>query len=257
MWKSVVDLTSGARIGLAESFIHTTLVNLGKYFPGKIWGILARGWRLSERHDASPADILRTTYIEQYYLFLCAGVVSAILAAALFPSLLLIVGAALGIIFVAVSPYVHRHFARVFVWLLSRLQRTAGSPDAKWSDAPMRQRDNVFLFAGFFCMWLLSGVFFYAVYLSIFPGTPAADEFALMTLANTVAIVAGFVAVFAPGGIGVREGVSAAILSARMPIADALMLGVVFRIWVVAFEILAGVLAFAVTRRLAAKERSA
>jgi hypothetical protein len=59
-----------------------------------------------------------------------------------------------------------------------------------------------------------------------------------VVIANTVGITIGFFAVFAPAGIGVREGMTAWMLSTYMPLADAVILTVLFRLWLLAVDAL-------------------
>jgi uncharacterized membrane protein YbhN (UPF0104 family) len=56
---------------------------------------------------------------------------------------------------------------------------------------------------------------------------------------------------FAPGGVGVREGVGAALLANIMSLEDAVLLMLMFRLWVVVMELIAGA---AVLRNATAKE---
>jgi hypothetical protein len=65
---------------------------------------------------------------------------------------------------------------------------------------------------------------------------------AVMVMAITGGFLAGFLALFAPGGVGVREGVGAAILVPLMTLENALLLMLLFRGWVVVAELLAGAL---------------
>jgi len=59
-----------------------------------------------------------------------------------------------------------------------------------------------------------------------------------LMLANTVGNTLGFLALFAPGGIGVREGVASSILAGFMPLGDAVMLSLLFRLWTVVLDAL-------------------
>ena len=64
----------------------------------------------------------------------------------------------------------------------------------------------------------------------------------VFVLSLTAGFLAGFVALFAPGGVGVREGVGAALLANIMSLEDAVLLMLMFRLWVVVMELLAGAL---------------
>lgn len=58
-----------------------------------------------------------------------------------------------------------------------------------------------------------------------------------LVLANILGITIGFFALFAPGGIGVRETITSLTLTQVMPLETALLLSLVFRFWIVASEL--------------------
>jgi uncharacterized membrane protein YbhN (UPF0104 family) len=90
-------------------------------------------------------------------------------------------------------------------------------------------------------LWLLAyGLF----------GVPA-GELRVFVGAFAVSSLAGFVAVFAPGGIGVREAVLAALLAPRIGQADAIALALASRLILIAADLGGGAAAFVLpTRRL-------
>ena len=248
VWSMVVTRTTIARITFSESLVHIALLNLGKYLPGKVWGMFARGVHLGERHPVSSGEIFGATIFEQYYFFLSAVALCALLLTLLHPSAFTLAGLGLCTAAVALSPHIHGYVGTWLARVMVRFPKWMPVSQTKWKLTGLRQRDNLALFLGFSAIWLLSGVIFYLVYLALFSGAASLRELAVMAIANTAGVVAGFVAIFAPGGIGVREGASAAILSLHMPIEDGLMLAVAFRIWVVFSELLAGLLVLALWR---------
>ncbi len=78
--------------------------------------------------------------------------------------------------------------------------------------------------------WLLLGVPFRHLAISI---NPAAEALTLIESASTFALAwsAGFVVVFVPAGLGVRESALAVLLSRVMPVGDALGVAVLSRLW--------------------------
>jgi glycosyltransferase 2 family protein len=86
---------------------------------------------------------------------------------------------------------------------------------------------SVILFIG---AAILSGVSAALVALSIYPELTLAD-FVFVAAALNFASAISIVAVFAPGGIGVREFVLVAMLSVIMPPAVAFVVAVVLRLW--------------------------
>ncbi|HYV97797.1 MAG TPA: hypothetical protein VE967_10105, partial [Gemmatimonadaceae bacterium] len=64
------------------------------------------------------------------------------------------------------------------------------------------------------------------------------------------AFLAGLIVVFAPAGLGAREGVMQAVLTrSGMPAADALVVAVVSRVWVTALDVVPAVILLAIRRR--------
>ena len=68
-------------------------------------------------------------------------------------------------------------------------------------------------------------------------------------LANTVGFLAGFAALFAPGGLGVREAMTATVLIPYIPMEQAAILSIAFRVWTTTIDVLlAGGLVWQTTR---------
>lgn len=89
--------------------------------------------------------------------------------------------------------------------------------------------------------WCFSGVSFWAAAGAIRPDPPTLTEFALLTGTAALATTVGFVVLFAPAGIGVRELVIIQLLAPRFGNSQAVLLSLLLRtIWTVAELCLAG-----------------
>lgn len=89
--------------------------------------------------------------------------------------------------------------------------------------------------------WVLSGM---ALGLLVYPYL-AADPLpllALITAALPAAVLTGFFALWAPGGIGVREGILVAILATRLPMETALFIALTYRVLCVISDLAIGAL---------------
>ena len=64
---------------------------------------------------------------------------------------------------------------------------------------------------------------------------------AALVIANTIGIVVGFAAIFAPAGLGVREAVTTAVLLPYIPLEQAAILSISFRLWTTASDALLAV----------------
>lgn len=245
LWRRLVQHSSDREIGLLESFGQLCVVNLGKYLPGKVWGMVARGARMRERHGIALDQIVGSTFLEQFFLMYAAGVV--VLAGA---GLLLDFdghGAlwALAAVAVFLLPVFSGYALRVMTWLL---RASASGRVAVSTEAGMLIRDHYIYLAAYLGIWVLLGTVLYGLYLTFFSTSPDSHTFLVMVVAATVGYVAGFLAVFAPGGVGVREAVGSAVLVLVMPMPDAIMLSLIFRLWTVATEGIFGGIMLAVMR---------
>jgi uncharacterized membrane protein YbhN (UPF0104 family) len=96
-------------------------------------------------------------------------------------------------------------------------------------------------------MWLLFGASFWLCAQALV-GVPARD-LALYAGAFAVAWLAGLVAIYAPGGLGVREAVLVALLSGRIGAADALIVAAASRLMLVLVDVVLAGVATAAMRR--------
>lgn len=84
---------------------------------------------------------------------------------------------------------------------------------------------------------LFSGTAYYFITLAVYPALHPADA-AFVIGAASMASAISMLAVFAPGGLGVREGVQALLLGLVMPAPIALVVVVVTRVWSLAVDAL-------------------
>jgi hypothetical protein len=83
--------------------------------------------------------------------------------------------------------------------------------------------------------WAVGGIGFYLFVDSVFP--VASKDFLFLTGALAISSTLGLIALFAPSGLGVREGVLVYFLSAIMPSSVAVILSILTRLWMTFIEI--------------------
>lgn len=86
----------------------------------------------------------------------------------------------------------------------------------------------------FFGVWLCQIAGFYALVNSIYP-LPLA-QLPYITGAYTLSWITGFIVLFAPGGLGVREGMMSILLAPILPSPLAIAISFITRIWITLFE---------------------
>lgn len=238
-----------ARHGIALPFGRTLAIwfysVLGKYVPGKalLWGVRYYFYR---RHSPGfqPASIVRCFFLE-YLGSLVAGFSLLLVALAVLPLpgvprswqwlALLILMAGLGFMHPAVLGRIEQRVARSLKLTVTVSRISVAETIAM-----------VLLYAA---GWLILGLAMYLLAAALHAELTW-RHYLYVTASYTLAGLAGFLAVFAPSGIGVREGVFIAALSRIMPVEIATVLAVLARVVSTVGELLAALGAMAVNQGL-------
>jgi uncharacterized membrane protein YbhN (UPF0104 family) len=204
---------------------------LGKYLPGKIWLFLSR-FHFYESKGKSKKAIAIALYLETVTIIMAAGLI--FLAALIFfkeigPSdswrqsgwlvLLFLLG------FISLHP---RVLQKILNWTLVQFNREPVSLSISYLDV---------LWILFVCVisWLIGGIGFYLFVDSVYPVAPQYILF--LTGALAISSTLGLIAIFAPSGLGVREGVLVYLLLFMMPPPIAVIISILTRIWMTLIEI--------------------
>jgi hypothetical protein len=236
VWSETLPFATAARIWFVS--------NLGKYVPGKVWQIAAMG-AMAQRASVSAAAAIGSSLLVNLVSVIAGFAVIALTAAGRISAVVGRQGAGsasseIAVVGIAIAGGVALALAPVavpgLVTLASRLTgRTIPIPrvpaKAVWVAA-----------ASTVASWLLYGLAF-----SLFAHgiTPRATGNATSYIAvYTGSYLAGYLALFAPGGVGVRE----AVLVLAMPrfelasAADAAVIAITSRLWLTVLEILPGLI---------------
>lgn len=234
-WQQVLYSRLGNEPRLLSALHHLALLSLGKYLPGKVWGLLARGSKMADQGITTDAA-LDTTALEQVVVLHSAAIVSAVFCFSLFPAWI-----SAGLVAAAMASMVFGHslaglalsaLARV----TTRFRGTSGQPP----EVRISRRAYAALTLRYCMAWLLHGLAFASIYLALTP-TPLSTSpatIALLIFANTSGMVAGFVAVFAPAGLGVREAAMVGVLASQLGMSAAIVLSIAMRLWTLATDAL-------------------
>ena len=204
---------------------------LGKYLPGKVWLLLSRFY-FYESRGKSKKSISVALYFEIVTIIAAAGLI--FLAALIFHReiwlfyswrqsgwlvLLLLLG------FISIHP---RVLQKILNWTLVQFKREPVSLSISYSDI---------LWILFVCIvsWVIGGVGFYLFVDSVYPVAPQYILF--LTGALAISSTLGLVAIFAPSGLGVREGALVYLLSFVMATPVAVIISILTRIWMTLIEI--------------------
>ena len=226
-------ITLKLKIALSPSDTLKSWLNsqLGKYLPGKIWLLLGRFY-FYESRGKSKKSISVALYFEMVTIMVAAGLV--FLAALIFfreiwlfyswkQSGWLILLFLLG--FVSLHP---RVLQKILNWTLVQFKKEPVSLSISYSDI---------LWILFVCIvsWVIGGVGFYLFVDSVYSVAPQYILF--LTGALAISSTLGLVAIFAPSGLGVREGALVYLLSFVMATPVAVIISILTRIWMTLIEI--------------------
>ena len=204
---------------------------LGKYLPGKIWLLLGRIYYYESR-GKSRKFITVALYFEMVTIIVSGGLLflaglilfkemESVYSGKTFWGLLALFIMA----FVCLHP---RLLERIINWTLAQFKRDPVSLSISYSDV---------LWILFVCIvsWVIGGIGFYLFVDSICPVSP--EYILFLTGALAISSTLGVMAIFAPSGLGVREGALVYLLSFMMATPVAVVISVLTRIWMTLIEI--------------------
>lgn len=234
LWHYITKI-NGCAIGYEKAVTSYLYSILGKYIPGKVFMLAARLAYYKEE-DAPLAKVTVCFFIENVCTLLGAAMLF-IVSLLFFPNSLLqdykwITLLLIAAFFVCIHPKI----INFFLGIIGKLFRKDLSIPMKYSD----MLKVVLLFIG---NWLIIGVGFFILTKSIYPDVGLSHLLFCAGIWGVSAIM-GILAVFAPSGLGVREGIIVAGLMLIMPESDAMVISVVSRLWQTIPELLLVALAF-------------
>lgn len=240
-WKWILELNGATGITHYHAVAMIGLNAIGKYAPGKVVGVLARGaWLLRRNHDAGIA--VRATLVEQTAM-LHVGAVLTLLAWLIKEShrgtaLLLLPVALLSVFLVA------RWGSGFLEWAMRLLRRPAGTRGM----AEVFARSYHAACCSMLAIWIMTVLTVYCCILA-FGHAGHLDPWWMLWVV-TLAYLGGFVAFFLPAGIGAREGVMAFLLGAQLELGLAVYVAVLHRLVTLVIDCMLGCVALVQTRDL-------
>jgi uncharacterized membrane protein YbhN (UPF0104 family) len=231
LWGRIVRDLGGPTLPVWTAMRLFMVANLGRYVPGKVWQIAGLAY-LAKGEGVSGGVATGAAVLGQGVALLAASLLGI---GTLFGpnevwrrfSWLGLVGG-IGLAAVIIAAVAVPSLFRRVVGIWCRLTRTAPPENP-------RNEGNVGLrwLALYVLNWGLYATAFWLLYLSFGDWT----TFMQVGPAFAAAYVAGYLAVFAPAGAGVREGFLVVLLQPTMSHESALMLALVARVWTTAVEL--------------------
>ncbi len=228
IWRMVVLAMGGVSIRPWRAAYVWFISNLGRYLPGKVWQIA--GMAVMARAEGLGAMDAAASSVLNHVLVLLAG---SVVGLALFPAslageyehLLQWTWLAAPLLLVFLHPGLLNR-------LLDIAAKLAGKPPVS---RKLRFRDLLVWFILNVFVWLGYGLCFHWFILSVIPS--AGLGWTDSTGIYAVGYIIGFLVLFAPGGIGVRELMFTGLLTASLGSVPATVVALVSRIWLTLAEL--------------------
>jgi hypothetical protein len=231
LWAAMIRALGGPRLKLVTAVEIFFLANLGRYIPGKVWQLAGLAY-LAGKQGVNGVVASSAAILGQIYS-LGAAVIVALVgiglsgAAGIGRDLAPFAIGMAALIGVAVTVPALVRFALDLAFRLTRTECARPEID------PWFGLRWLFLY---FPMWLGYGLAFGLLW-SAFPHLPPV-AWALAIGSFAGAYFLGYAAVFAPAGIGIREGALAVLLAPTLGATPATVLAIVARIWNTLCELL-------------------
>ncbi len=209
------------------------LSNLGKYLPGKVWTVVGIIYLL-EKEGVPKRKGLTTAIIGQALSVLSALLLSFILLGYTLYEKIFSKNPAVFFlaIFFSIAVFIFIAYPKLLEMVINfglRLVKKEGI------SLELKAKDLLAYLVYYALSWLLFGLAFIFFVKSV---TPVGwNLYISLTGAFAFSLTIGFMAVFVPGGLGVREGILVLLLSLYFPLPVATLLSIFSRLWISLVEI--------------------
>ncbi len=225
-WQKIMCML-GSSISFTQSSWMISTTQIAKYLPGRIWYMIGRVY-VGKKEKMSSKNLAVSMILETCLLIISSSIIflfSVIVVGSYGLASLSICLILLVIAIVILNPHI---LSRVVNFLLKILKK----PNIKIT---ISYSQILKLSIYFFGLWIAQIIGFYFLINAIYP-MPISKIFTL-SAAYTLSWMTGFVVIFAPGGLGVREGMMTLLLSSILPTPLAIAISFISRVWITLFEI--------------------
>jgi glycosyltransferase 2 family protein len=229
IWRHTVIVIGGVRVRPFRAAYIWFVSNLGRYLPGRVWQIA--GMAVMGRQDGiSAVDSAASAVVSQVVHLLAGCSVGLVFLPA---ELAGRYGWMLKWAWLGLPPLLVLLYPPLLNRILALASRLTGRPEVR---CRLRLRDLLLWYFLNLMVWLAYGVCFYYFVISVVPE-------ASLTVAASIGIYAvgyiiGFLILFTPGGLGVRELLFTGLLAASVGDVRATVVALVSRVWLTLAELI-------------------
>lgn len=231
-WRRVLREMFRKRIRWSCALHHIGIAGIAKYIPGKVWPFIARAM-VAERSGVSKPNMLSASIFEQLLTLAVGGSIGLALIVPIESHL---TRAVIAVALLAVLPVLIRLLLGQLESIRVMLPFVRERVPADALPTCPRYRSLAALVLCYLMLWLLTGAIASLV-LPIIGVTLTPALATQVTGAVMLSVCGGFLALFAPGGLGVREGLMVASMSSSLGAAASIKFAILLRLWNVLYDI--------------------
>ncbi len=226
IWRNLLNKFSSG-LSFKKAFKIWFYSNLGKYVPGKIWSVMGMVY-MCEKEGIPKAATLSSAILNQLLNVIGGLILVLILSGTKFLS-----GMSklyyLPLILVFVISLYPRVMEKILNWGLKKLKKESVKVNLSF-------KENLFFTLLFMLAWGVYGLAFNIFILSL--TDYSFNLWPFLTSIFVFSYILGFLSIFVPGGLGVREGILVYYLSSYFPLPVATLIALLSRLWMTAAEVL-------------------
>ena len=226
IWSKLNHLV-GAEKKFSDALVDSALMSLGKYVPGKIWGAVVRGRSGSSLTKIEPG-ILFLSFVEIAYSLIVGLVVAACFFLIYYFEANVFYATITIVIAISILIFLFR-----IVW---KIILKFGNKYVDGKEVSLV--DHLVVTSAYFLLWILTTIPFYLVL--TFTNAEFVSHYLEITVSFIMSIIVGWLAIFAPAGIGVREAVFTVMSQGILKWQDAFTFITVHRILLTSFDVIYG-----------------
>lgn len=232
IWRRLI-FRMGYSLKFAKAFKIFFYSSLGKYVPGKVWSVLGMVYMCEKQGIPREASV--TSAVLNQALNMIGGMLLVVIVSGTkflggLPITLYLPLA--GILIIFIYPPLLERVLNVSLKLLKREPIKIN----------LSFRNNLVFTLLFMLSWSVYGIAFNIFIRSLTPYSWNLLPF--VSSAFIFSYIIGFLSVFVPGGLGVREGILVFYLSSYFPVPVATLIALLSRLWMTAAEILGLAISF-------------
>jgi uncharacterized membrane protein YbhN (UPF0104 family) len=233
VWKVILK-QSGYVISYTKMFKIWFVSNLGRYIPGKVWQLLGMLYLLEKekvpKSKSFTVAILAQALSSMAGILVMLGFLRYDLYREFFSQslwfLFVLLAFVAGVVILIIYPELLQKVINLGLGFLKKDKISIN----------YKPKNLLFYLLFYTGSWLLFGFCFLFFIRSITPA-PFGMYFGV-TGAFAGSVTIGFLAFFAPGGVGIREGILVALLNAYFPLPVATLIALLSRVWITLVEVL-------------------